>query len=146
MRSSTYSCVIRATLRRSRTSQAWQQANVLLHARTPSLHLGGERPFIIVEAGGTTNHRIAGKFVRRELADVLADHAARRAPGAKLFQLPDQTTLASMLRDDLKRARDAWLDEAKHDASECNTFKRSRQWGSRRTHRSGRHLSRVDAW
>ena len=99
--------------------QTGLRAGELATLTKASLHLGGERPFIVVEAGGTKNRRVARQFVRRELADQLAEHAARKAPGAKLFRFPDQSKLASMLRDDLKRARDAWLDEAKHDAHEA---------------------------
>ncbi len=99
--------------------QTGLRAGELATLTKASLHLGGERPFIVVEAGGTKNRRVARQFVRRELADQLAEHAARKAPGAKLFRFPDQSKLAKMLRDDLKRARDAWLDEAKHDAQEA---------------------------
>ncbi|MEL7485046.1 MAG: site-specific integrase, partial [Planctomycetota bacterium] len=96
--------------------QTGLRAGELATLTKSSLHLSSDRPFVVVEAGGTKNRRVARQFVRRELADQLAEHAARKAPGAKLFRFPDQSKLASILRDDLRLAREAWIAEAAHDA------------------------------
>lgn len=86
--------------------------------RRSSLQLDGERPFIVVEAGGTKNRTVARQYVRSELAERLRQHAAMMAPGAAVFDLPDRAGLPAMLRADLNAARVAWVDEARRDPTE----------------------------
>ena len=80
-----------------------------------NLHLSAKRPYLRVEAGGTKNRRAAQQHLRADLAERLAAHAARMAPGAPVFRLPDAWDMAAMLRADLADARQAWIDAAAHD-------------------------------
>ncbi len=87
--------------------------------RRSSLHLDGERPFVVVEAGGMKNSNPARPHVRPELAERVRRHAAMMAPGAPVFVLPDRKGVLDMLRADLGAARAAWLAECPHDPSEA---------------------------
>ena len=83
-----------------------------------SLHLSGDHPFVRVEAGGTKNRKPAKQYLRPRLADQLRKHAARMAPGAKVFKIP-RWDLAEMLCKDLADARAAWIRAAVHDSEEA---------------------------
>jgi len=99
--------------------QTGLRANELRQLRRSSLHLDGERPFVVVEAGGTKNRTVARQYIRPELAERLRIHAAMMSPGAAVFALPDRRGLPAMLRADLEAARAAWLAEAAHDPVEA---------------------------
>ena len=58
------------------------------------------------------------QFIDHELAGALRAHLTAKTPAAMLFNTPDRTKPAKMLRADLTAARDAWLAEAKRDPEE----------------------------
>ncbi|MEO0630851.1 MAG: tyrosine-type recombinase/integrase, partial [Planctomycetota bacterium] len=84
-----------------------------------SLHLHQSPAFVVVEAGGTKNRRTARQYIRDGLAARLREHSGRMLPGAPLFRIADRSRLAKVLRHDLERAREAWINEAAHDADEA---------------------------
>ena len=75
-------------------------------------------PYITCKAGSTKNRKDARQYIQPELAASLKDHIATKAPKAKVFNLPHETNLARMLRDDLAEARLQWLSDAKDDPQE----------------------------
>jgi len=99
--------------------QTGLRAGELRSLRRSSLHLGGERPYIVVEAGRTKNRKVARQFIRDTLAESLRQHAARMVPGVSVFSLPDPGDMAAMLREDLADARRAWIEAARHDPNEA---------------------------
>ena len=55
----------------------------------------------------------------------LKAHIATKAPKAPVFNLPHETNLARMLRDDLAEARKQWLSKAKGDPQEYSQRQQS---------------------
>ena len=86
------------------------RANELRSLTPESFDLAADPPTITVEAGYSKRRRADVQPIRRDLADALAPWLAAREPGRPVFPVPAKP--AAMLRADLARARDAWLDEA----------------------------------
>jgi integrase len=75
------------------------------------LHCDSTPPYITCKAGSTKNRKDARRYIQPELAADLKAHIATKVPMATLFNLPHESNLARMLRDDLINARKAWLYE-----------------------------------
>ena len=99
--------------------QTGLRAGELATLTKANLHLHQSPAFVVVEAGGTKNRHAARQYICDELAGSLREHAARMLSGAPLFRVADLSRLAKALREDLERAREAWIDEARHDANEA---------------------------
>ena len=82
------------------------------------LYLDTKPPYVTCKAGSTKNRKDARQYLQPELAVSLKTHIATKAPNAPIFDLPHESNLARMLRDDLAEARKAWLKEAKGDPQE----------------------------
>jgi hypothetical protein len=80
-----------------------------------SVVLDGSQPFIRVKAANTKNRKDAQQFIQRDLAEQLRVHLASKTPTSRVFDLPDPTDMAAMLRVDLAAARRAWLRECLND-------------------------------
>lgn len=85
------------------------RANELRSLTRASFLLAGDTPTVTVEKGSTKNRQGALIDLSTSLAKPLADHLETKMPGAAAFNIPDSDETASMLRDDLTGARDAWL-------------------------------------
>ena len=94
------------------------RSNELRSLTRTSVVLDAPKPFIRVKPADTKNGKPAQQFIDRELADALRAHLTTKTPAAALFNMPDRTKPAKMLRADLTAARDAWLAEAKGDPEE----------------------------
>ena len=79
------------------------------------LFLEADLPYVTCKAGSTKNRKMARQFILTDLAADLRAHIATKAPKALVFDMPDRTELAAMLRADLADARRAWLKDAKGD-------------------------------
>ena len=82
------------------------------------LALDADQPHILLDASKTKNRKAARQYVQPDLAADLKRISARAMPGAPVFIMPRREKVATMLRMDLKSARQAWLDEAGIDAAE----------------------------
>lgn len=80
-----------------------------------SLVLDTSQPFVRAKAATTKNRKDSQQFIQRDLADQLRLHVARKMPTSHIFDLPDPTDMAVMLRDDLAAARREWLRECLND-------------------------------
>lgn len=78
-----------------------------------NLHLTGENPFVMADAGSTKNKRTAKQHITKELARELLEHMGKKLKGVLAFHLPHETTMGKMLRADLEAARQAWLQSIK---------------------------------
>jgi integrase len=76
------------------------------------LFIEGTRPYVTVKARSTKNKQDARQYIRQPLAKALKAHISGQPGRAPVFNLPDRTQMAKMLRGDLAAARKAWLDEA----------------------------------
>ena len=79
------------------------------------LFLAGEKPYVRCKAENTKNSQEARQYIQRDLADELRRIVTAKAPTANVFAMPDEWSVAAVLRGDLGEARRAWLDEMKHD-------------------------------
>jgi integrase len=68
-------------------------------------------PHILVKSGDTKDHKLARQYITADLAQRLSMHAP--ASRNELFELPDEYSMASMLRADLATAREAWASVQK---------------------------------
>ncbi|GIW96962.1 MAG: hypothetical protein KatS3mg111_0295 [Pirellulaceae bacterium] len=90
-----------------------------LRSLTPGLlFVDADPPYLMCKADATKNRKDAKQYVQPELAAALRDHVARKAPKAAVFNLPHESNLARMLRDDLAEARRLWAAEAIEDPQE----------------------------
>lgn len=71
-----------------------------------------------LKRGSTKNKKNARLYIQPELAADLQAHIATKAPKSPVFNLPHESNLARMLRDDLDEARKQWLTEAKDNPQE----------------------------
>ena len=76
------------------------------------LFLDVDRPYITCKAGSTKNRKDARQYIQRDLAAQLKAHIATKTPKALIFDMPDRTEVAKMLRADLAEARRLWLKAA----------------------------------
>ena len=86
------------------------------------LYLDSEPPYITCKAGSTKNRKDARQYIQPELAASLEAHIARKAPRTPVFNLPHESNVARMLRDDLADARKRWLAKAKKKIRSFNNY------------------------
>jgi integrase len=79
------------------------------------LFLAGEKPYVRCKAEDTKNGQEARQYIQADLAEELRRIVSTKTPSATVFTLPDEWSMAAMLRGDLAEARRVWLDEVKHD-------------------------------
>ena len=82
-------------------------------------------PFVTCKAGSTKNGELARQFIQPNLASDLLAHVSKKSPHAPIFNMPHETDVADMFRDDLGDARKAWLSEAKKDPDEYSRREQS---------------------
>ena len=92
-----------------------------------NLVMDAHSAMIVCKARSTKNRKDARQHIHRDLADALKAHVARKAPAAPMFNLPHESRLAQMLRDDLAAARQNWLqavldDPDAYSQRESSTF------------------------
>ena len=80
--------------------------------------LDAEKPYIRCKAKATKNRKDARQYIDHSLAKQLRIYLADRPSGSPVFDLPDETDMAQMLREDLARARSAWLAKVEQDPEE----------------------------
>ncbi len=95
--------------------QTGLRSNELRSLTKPHLSLNGETPFVRCKADDTKNGEDAKQHIQPDLAAELRRIVATKTPTAPVFTLPDEWSMADMLRGDLAAARKAWLDEVRHD-------------------------------
>ncbi len=78
--------------------------------RRGQLYCDSSQLYITCKAGSTKNRQEARQYIDSELAAKLKVHITTKAP---VFNLPHETNVARMLRDDLADARKRWLSAAK---------------------------------
>jgi len=89
------------------------------------LYFDSETPYITCKAGSTKNRKDARQHIQPQLAASLKAHIATKAPMAPVFNLPHESRMARMLRDDLAEARTAWTNEARRNPQEYAQRKQS---------------------
>ncbi len=92
--------------------QTGLRSNELRSLTRGRLYLDSNPPYITCKAGSTKNRKDARQYIQPELAHDLKAHIARKAIKTPVFNLPHETNVARMLRDDLSSARAQWLKEA----------------------------------
>lgn len=98
--------------------QSGLRSNELRSLTRGRLYFDADPPYITCGAGSTKNRKDARQYIQPELARDLKSHIANKTPKAPVFNLPHESTLARMLRDDLAVARKAWIKEAMDDPQE----------------------------
>ena len=98
--------------------QSGLRSNELRSLTRGRLYFDADPPCITCKAGSTKNRRDARQYIQPGLAADLQAHITMKAPKAPVFDLPHETNLARMLRDDLAVARAKWMHEAKRDPQE----------------------------
>jgi len=98
--------------------QTGLRSNELRSLTRGRLYFDSDPPYITCKAGSTKNRKDAQQYVQPELATDLKAHIATKAPKAPVFNLPHETNVARMLRDDLAKARKEWIKESKDDPQE----------------------------
>ncbi len=78
-----------------------------------SFNLTGDRPYVRIAGRSAKNRRVGHQSIDATLAAVLRDMLATKMPGAPAFDLPGEWAMATMLREDLERARRSWLRSIK---------------------------------
>ncbi len=94
------------------------RSNELRSLTRGRLFLAGDKPYVTCKAGSTKNKKLAKQYIQVDLANRLQSHIGTKTPRANLFNLPDPTEMAEMLRADLADARKSWIESAKHDVRE----------------------------
>lgn len=74
------------------------------------LYLNADQPYVTCKAGSTKNHTEARQYIQTKLAEDLRTLIATKAPKAPVFDLPHETNVARMFREDLAAARRAMAD------------------------------------
>jgi integrase len=98
--------------------QSGLRSNELRSLMRGRLYLDSDPPYITCKAGSTKNRKDARQYIQTELSASLKAHIATKAPKAPVFNLPHESNLARMLRNDLAEARKQWIGEAKDDPQE----------------------------
>ena len=75
-----------------------------------SLFLTGSKPYVMADAKDTKNGKRAKQYIQRELAIELLNVTRSMLAGASVFAMPHESTVVDMVREDLHRARLAWLN------------------------------------
>jgi integrase len=82
------------------------------------LFLDLHQPFIMCKASSTKNRKDARQHIQPALANELSEYVATKSPKAPVFSMPEETTVAAMLRADLADARKEWIKLAQNDPHE----------------------------
>jgi len=86
----------------------------LLRSQTRGrLYFDATPPYTTCNAGSTKNRKDARQYIQPVLASDLQAHITTKAPKTPVFNLPHESNLARILRDDLAEARKQWINEAK---------------------------------
>jgi integrase len=88
------------------------RANELRSVTRTDLHLEGDEPYMICQAGSTKNRREANLAVHPDLAEKLRAHVRELPPNARVFKMPSKFNLAAIIRADLAQGRQNWLNAA----------------------------------
>ncbi len=88
------------------------RANELRSLTRASFDLSDQDPSVTVAAGYSKRRRRDVQPLRAETADFLRQVLATKAPAASALAMPHKNHMARMLREDLDRAREAWLNAA----------------------------------
>ena len=91
------------------------RSNELRSLTKSDLLLNGEKPYVRCRGEDTKNKEEARQYIPADLAAELRQIVATKTPTAAVFAMPDEFSVADMLRGDLAAARKQWLDEVKHD-------------------------------
>jgi hypothetical protein len=95
--------------------QTGLRSNELRSLTRGRLYFDADPPYITCKAKSTKNGKDARQYIQPELAADLREHITKKSPKAPVFNLPHESKLAQMLRDDLADTRKDWLKEAKGD-------------------------------
>lgn len=98
--------------------QSGLRANEIRSLEKGSLNLDSDAPYITCKPEATKNRQPARQYIQPELAARLKSHVSKKTRSAPVFNLPHESNLARMLREDLGEARMAWLIEAIDDKPE----------------------------
>ena len=98
--------------------QTGLRSNELRSLRQRQLQLDADPPYVTCKAANTKNGDMARQFILSELAGELRALLEAKSPKAAVFNLPHESNMARMLREDLEDARKAWVSEAGEDADE----------------------------
>ncbi len=98
--------------------QTGLRSNELRSLTRGRLYLDSTPPNIVCKAGSTKNRKDARQYIQPELAADLLAHITIKTPKAPVFNMPHESNLARMLRNDLAEARKSWLKEAADDPGE----------------------------
>ena len=97
-----------------------------LRSLTPGrFFLDATPPYLTCKAGSTKNRQDARQYIQPTLAEELRAHLAANSDRRRVFQMPDNSNVSRMLRDDLAAAREAWLEKARKDKKEHKRRKQS---------------------
>ena len=80
--------------------------------------LAGDTPTLRLDAERTKARKAAVFHLPKDLAERMREHLRHKATDAPAFSFGDPTKLAGIVRADLQRARDQWLEAAGADAEE----------------------------
>lgn len=95
--------------------QTGLRSNELRSLTKADLFLAGDKPYVRCRAENTKNKQEARQYIQPDLAADLRQLVATKTPTANVFTMPNEWSVADMLRADLAAARKQWLDEVKHD-------------------------------
>jgi integrase len=100
------------------------RSNELRSLTLSSLDLG-TNPIVICDACDTKNKKLARQHIPRHLAERLREYIEPRPPKANAFDMPHETSLARMLREDVADARLKWLSTFDDDPDKYASQERS---------------------
>ena len=63
----------------------------------------------MADARDTKNGKAARQYIQPELAIELQAHISKKLGGSQVFQMPHPSTVVDIFREDMERARTAWL-------------------------------------
>ncbi len=95
--------------------QTGLRSNELRSLAKSDLFLAGGKPYVRCRAETAKNDQGARQYIQGDLAAELRRIVATKTPTAPVFTMPDEFSVADMLRGDLATARKQWLDEVNHD-------------------------------
>ncbi len=93
-------------------AQTGLRAGEIRELTRAKLYLDQTPAFVLIEKASTKNKQYARQYLQESTAVALKEHIAGMASGEPVFNLPTKWRMADMFRDDLARARHAWLEAA----------------------------------
>lgn len=93
--------------------QSGLRSNELRSLTRGKLHLQANPPFVTVNPRATKNKKQAKQYIQVELASKLKSLVAKKLPGSSVFAMPHPSNVVDMFREDMERARKAWLGTVK---------------------------------